>query len=112
MISVVTIIHTRTSKKIDGKFQLVEEEYKGYGVFRMVHKSSRSTLNMLNEPITDESLEKYKIIFMDELNQKESYLVSFENGLFTTLLGNPPEQFFLSFEEFQEEGIPKSVPMS
>ncbi|MCR2823670.1 hypothetical protein [Lederbergia panacisoli] len=103
--------YTKTTKEINGKFQLVEKEYKGYGVFKMVYKSGNKTLNMLNDPITDESFEKYKMTFMNDLNQEQSYLVSFENGLFTTLLGNPPKEFFLSFEEFREKELAKSVPI-
>jgi hypothetical protein len=59
---------------------------------------------MLNSSITDEQLEKFKLSFMeDNVNQENSYLVSYYSGVFTILLGNPSENFHLTFEEYKEK---------
>lgn len=90
-----------------------EEKNDGHGVFILVNKDGSRKNMMLNSNITDEQLEKYKASFMDDnVNQEKSYLVSYKDGVFTILLGNPSENFYLPFEEYREKvfakyGVPK-----
>lgn len=63
---------------------------------------------MLDSVVADEQLENYKTSFWaDNINQDKSYLVLFRDGVFTVLLGNPPENFYLSFEEYREKMFAK-----
>ncbi|MCM3389224.1 hypothetical protein M3649_13875 [Ureibacillus chungkukjangi] len=81
-------------------FEYREEINGGHGVFVLMKKDGIRVSTRLNGRITDEELEEYKSRFMkDEVNQQESYLVSFEEGVFTIILGTPPEGFFLMCEE-------------
>ncbi|MGF6952314.1 hypothetical protein QF028_004819 [Neobacillus sp. B4I6] len=84
-----------------------EEKYDGNGVF-ILEKKDGSRKKMLLNGVTDKQLEEYKASFMaDEINQDKSYLVSFRDGEFTVLLGNPPDNFYLLFEEYREKMFAK-----
>ena len=37
------------------------------------------------------------------MDQEKSYLVTYQNGEFSILLGNVPDEFKLSFDEFVEK---------
>ncbi|MBS4177742.1 hypothetical protein [Lederbergia citrea] len=101
--------YTRTIKSSTANsLEYTEEEYVGYGVFILVHRDGSSKSMMLNDALTAEKLEEYKRTYMDDhVDQEKSYLVSYENGIFTILLGNPPENFHLPFKEFREKMIAK-----
>lgn len=96
-------IENFTVKSIEYK----EDKNDGNGVFILVYKDGGRKNMMLNN-VTDEQLEKYQVLFMDDnVNQGNSYLVSYKEGVFNILLGNPPENFHLSFEEYREKMIEK-----
>lgn len=81
-----------------------EEKNDGNGVFILENKDGSRKNMMLNSSITDEQLKKFKLSFMeDNVNQENSYLVSYYSGVFTILLGNPSENFHLTFEEYKEK---------
>ena len=83
-------------------FEYREEINGGHGVFVLKKKDGSQVRMILNSRITDEEIEEYKSRFVkDEVNQQDSYLLSFEYGVFTLLLGTPPENFFLPFEEYE-----------
>ena len=63
---------------------------------------------MLGSNPTNAQLEELKVKFMDNnVNQEKSYLATYENGVFSILLGNPPENFHLSFEDYREKMFAK-----
>lgn len=93
-----------------------EEKNDGNGVFIVVFKDGIRK-NMMFNNVTDEQLEKHKATFIDDkVNQEKSYLVSYKDGVFTILLGNPPKNFHLLFDEYREKmfakyGVPEFVFM-
>lgn len=98
------IIKDYTEKGVE----YTEESYEGHGIFILTKKDGSRVSMMLNRRITDEDLQEYKSSYMDsEVNQQKSYLVSFEEGKFTILLGTPPENFFLPFEEYKTKMFTK-----
>lgn len=85
-----------------------EEERKGYGVFRLVNKDGSREHRMLDSSLTNAQLRELKAEIQDNnVNQEKSYLVTYENGIFTILSGNPPENLHLSFEEYREKVFAK-----
>ncbi|MBM7650922.1 hypothetical protein [Neobacillus cucumis] len=85
-----------------------EEKNDGHGVFILTDKNGSRKKMMLNGRLSDAQIEEYKASFMDGIvDQKKSYLVSYENGVFKILLGNPPENFYLSFDEYREKMFSK-----
>ncbi|WP_102348095.1 hypothetical protein [Bacillus sp. Marseille-P3661] len=63
---------------------------------------------ILNCSLINAQLEGFKANIMDNnVNQEKSYLVTYENGVFTILFGNPPENFYLSFEQYREKMVAK-----
>ncbi|MCO7127876.1 hypothetical protein NIE88_19200 [Sporolactobacillus shoreicorticis] len=49
-------------------------------------------------------LEEHKALFDDTIDRNNSYLVSYSrDGIFTVLGGNPPENFYLSFEDYKKK---------
>jgi hypothetical protein len=92
--------------------EFTEEKYDGNGVF-ILEKKDGSRKKMLLNGVTDEQLEEYKASFMaDDSNQDKSYLVTFKEGVFVILLGTPPDNFHLPFEEyrgkmFAKYGVPE-----
>lgn len=85
-------------------FEYKEEKNDGNGVVVLEKKDGSRKKILLNSVVTDEQLENYKTSFLaDDINQDKSYLILFRNGVFTVLLGNPPENFYLPFEEYKEK---------
>jgi hypothetical protein len=85
-----------------------EEKYDGHGVFVLANKDGSCKRMLLNSRITYEKLEEYTASFKEEnVIQEKSYLVTHKDGEFTILLGNPPENFHLSFEEYREKMFAK-----
>lgn len=97
-------IKTYTEKSLEYK----EETYAGQGVFVLMKKDGSRKSMMLNKTITDEDLQKYTAEYMDdEVNKEDSYLVTFKEGKFTIVLGTPPENFYLPFEEYKTKMFAK-----
>ena len=80
------------------------EENFGYGVFFLYKQNGHTEMVLFNGPQGD--MEQYEKRIMEEDPElKHSYLVRYEDGLFTILLGNPSENFHLPFEEYAEKVI-------
>lgn len=91
----------------DQSIEYNEEKYEGNGVFILVKKDG-SYENMMLNNVTEKQLEKYKASFIDDnVDLEKSYLVSYKNGVFTILRGNPPENFHLPFEAYRKKVIAK-----
>lgn len=98
------VIEKYTKENIEYK----EESSEGYGMCILINKDGSRENMILNCSLTDAQLEELKSKIMDNnVNQDTSYLVSHENGEFSILFGNPPENFYLSFEEYREKMIAK-----
>lgn len=100
------------SKTIDrytkDNIEYKEEKSDGHGIFVLVNKDGSRKRVVLNCSLTNEQLEELRAKFMDNnINQEKSYLVTYENGEFTILFGNPPDNFYLSFEEYREKMFAK-----
>lgn len=79
-----------------------EEKDGGNGVFMVVKKNGGRELIMLDGVLTNEEIEKFVKVYLEsEVDQEKSYLVHFNSGLFTFLLGTPPENFHLSFQDYK-----------
>lgn len=101
--------YTKTIEKyIENSIKYKEEECKGYGMFVLENKDGSCEKVILNDSLTVAQLEELKASLMEgDVNQEKSYLISFENGVFTILFGTPPENFHLSFEEYRKKMIAK-----
>lgn len=85
-----------------------EETNEGHGVVVLTDKDGKRKQIALDRPITDDELENYKTSFWaDHINQSKSYIALFEDGVFTVLLGNPPENFHLPFEDYKKKMFAK-----
>jgi len=97
------LIVSETAQSVEYK----EEKYDGNGIFILVNKDG-SRKSMLLNKVTEEHLEEHKALFEDDtVDQGKSYLVSFKDGVFSILGGNPPENFHLSFEDYKEKMFAK-----
>lgn len=84
-----------------------EEKNSGNGVCVLVKKDGSRKTYLMSD-VTDEQFNKHKASFMDDdVNQSKSYLISYTDGVFAVLKGNPPENFYLSFEEYKEKMFAK-----
>jgi hypothetical protein len=101
--------YTKTIENYTAKaIEYTEEKNDGHGVFILENKDGSRKKMMFDCKITDEQFETCKASFMgDKVNQEKSYLVTYEDGIFTILLGEPPENFHLSFEEYREKMVVK-----
>ena len=78
------------------------QENLGYGVCFQVSPDGRRKMTLLN--CYPDNLEEFKLeIENGDPELKESYLITFLDGVFEILLGNPPENFHLTFEEYKEK---------
>ncbi|WP_286228510.1 hypothetical protein [Neobacillus mesonae] len=88
----------------EGKHYVDEKEYKGYGVLVLTRRDGRVSETLLNSPLSDKEIEKYKKLFTSKkIKRKKSYLVLYGDSKFVIIFGQPPERFHLSFEEFKEK---------
>lgn len=80
----------------------MEKEYKGYGVLLVRKVDGKGVRNFIQRPLSSEEVTENLEAFLEkDTDLEESYFVLFENGVFTTLSGNPPEDYYLSFEEYK-----------
>lgn len=99
---------TREKKynKEERKSYFEEQEFWGYGVLFLRKRDRRVTETLLNSPVTDQEMEKYKKLFSSKskkIKRKKSYLVLYQKGEFNIIFGHVPEDFHLSFEEYKEK---------
>lgn len=81
-----------------------EDERKGHGVLLLVKKDEICQTMLFNSTVTKKQIEENKALFMsEETDQEKSYFVTFNNGVFDIIVGNPPENFHLPFEEYKEK---------
>ncbi|ASN03881.1 hypothetical protein [Virgibacillus necropolis] len=103
------VIEHETMETINYK----EEIIGGHGVFMVIKKSSGRELILLDGELNANQIEEFTKVFLEsEVEQENSYLIYFEGGAFTILLGNPPEGFLLPFEESQEKEIKETIYFS
>lgn len=102
--------YTKTIQKYTkDDIEYKEEKNEGHGIFVLVNKDGNREKVILNCSLTNAQLEEFKAKIMDNnVNQEKSYLVTYENGVFTILFGNPPENFYLSFEQYREKMFAKN----
>lgn len=85
-----------------------EETSEGHGICRLVKKDGSRENVMLDCSPTDTQLDELKAKICDSnVNHDKSYLVTYENGVFTILFGNPSKNFYLPFEEYREKMFAK-----
>ncbi|MGM0901026.1 MAG: hypothetical protein ACQEXB_07970 [Bacillota bacterium] len=91
--------------KLTAPFESYEEtQVGGYGVFSLVDNTGQRGVIALNENLSVEELEELAGVFnAEDTDTSKSYLVIFQDGQFTSLLGELPEEFLLSFKVFNEE---------
>jgi len=90
------------------KVSYTEKINVGHGIFRVVNKDGSREGTLFETPPTDEQLEGFReTFFKDSVNQAKSYLVTYNDGEFKVLLGSPPANFYLSFEEYKEKMFAK-----
>lgn len=101
--------YTKTIEKYtENTIEYKEEKSEGHGIFMLENIDGSREKVILNSSLTVAQIEELKASLMDRnVNQQKSYLISFENGVFTILFGNPPENFHLSFEEYREKMFAK-----
>lgn len=101
--------YTKTIEKYtENNIQYKEEKSDGHGIFILVNKDGSRKKVILNCSLTDVQLEELKASLIDSnVNQEKSYLISYKDGVFTILFGNPSENFHLSFEEYREKMFAK-----
>lgn len=91
--------------KEENRVSYLEEEGGGFGIFLLAKKDGTKSLYPLEAPLSDENLSEYKeTLENNEIDKENSYLVSYGDGLFTTLFGEVPEKYRISYEEFQRKG--------
>ncbi|TFJ91997.1 hypothetical protein [Lentibacillus salicampi] len=82
-----------------------ETEYKGHGMFYLVSKGKKRENDgrrILNRPLTEQEMNDFKAELQDEaVDLEKSYFVMYENGTFTTIAGNPPDDFYLPFDVYK-----------
>lgn len=89
-------------------FEYREEKSGGHGIFVLVSKEGSRKNIFLNERMSDEEFEEFTSLFLAaDIDQEKSYLVSYRDGVFSIILGNPPETFHLPFEEYREKVFAK-----
>ncbi|MCM3587362.1 hypothetical protein M3182_16615 [Mesobacillus maritimus] len=90
--------------KLTAAFDTYEEtKVGGFGIFSLTDKRGRTRVTCLNENLTLEETEKFAELFnAEETDSANSYLVTYQNGQFTCLLGELPDDFLLSYKEFSE----------
>ncbi|GGB34199.1 hypothetical protein F3157_05070 [Virgibacillus dakarensis] len=81
-----------------------EREYKGHGMCLVHKRDKKGFRKILHRTLTSEETSECLKAFLDEdVDLKESYFVTFENGIFTTLAGTPPKDFYLPYDEYKEK---------
>lgn len=101
--------YTKTiDKYTENTIEYKEEKSEGHGMFVLENKDGSREKVILNCSLTVAQSEELKSLHMGgNVNQEKSYLVSFENGVFTILFGNPPDNFHLSIEDYREKMFDK-----
>ncbi|WP_257347648.1 hypothetical protein [Pseudalkalibacillus decolorationis] len=101
--------YSKTISKSDRRrIEYKEEKQVGHGVFSLVKRNGQRNMTLFNSPIRKDDIEKFTKSFMEnDVDQAVSYLVSYEKEIFTILLGKPPENFSLCFEDYKDKMIKK-----
>lgn len=100
-------------RETDGTIDYKEESVGGHGVFMLVKKEGSGKIVVLDREIDADTFDKYsKEYFTDEVDQDSSYLLTYTDGVFSTLLGKLPEDYLLPFKESQEKEIKETIHFS
>jgi len=97
--------HTRDSAEnfLNGEHKLNERKGRGYGVALISKKNGKSEKIMYATPITEKVIQTFKEeLDKAEVIENKSYLIAYEEG-FKTILGEPPEEQFFSYEKHKEK---------
>lgn len=98
----------RIQARTNDSIQYKEDTYGGYGVFKLVDKTGKTILGQFRSPMKEEQFNDFKEdYFNEEFNQKESFLVTYDEGQFTVYYGEPSENFFYSFDQYKEKMMEK-----
>jgi hypothetical protein len=91
--------------KITAPFDSYEESKEGgFGIFSRVENNGRGSVIRLRENLSVEALKELAELFnAEDTDLSKSYLVTYQEGQFTCILGELPEDFLLSFKEFTEK---------
>ena len=93
-------IKNRTSTTIDFE----ETEDIGYGVLLLSKKRGQGKRYIFNRRLTPQEMDKYhEELSNDDVDQSNSYFITFNEGKFTVEFGEPSENFHLSFEAYKEK---------
>ncbi len=81
-----------------------EDKRFGHGVCFLVKKDNTAQMNLFNSALSKEEIESHlNILSSEDVDQNRSYFVIYKEGVFTTVSGNPPENFHLSFDVYKEK---------
>ncbi|WP_249869973.1 hypothetical protein [Oceanobacillus saliphilus] len=96
---------SRTFDYLNGNEPVYQEnEYKGHGVCLVRKQDGTGTRNFFQRHLSSEEITKNIEALSEEgVDIENSYFVLFKNGVFKTLAGNPPEDFYLSFEDYKKK---------
>ncbi|WP_227939876.1 hypothetical protein [Alkalihalobacillus deserti] len=85
-----------------------EDSREGHGVFSLMKKDGKREMRLFNHRLSNDALETYKRMFLgNSVDQEKSYLIMYEDEIFSIVLGSPSENFYLSFEEYKEKMFKK-----
>lgn len=100
------------SKKIinwtSSPIEFEETEDIGYGVLLLSKKRGQRKRYIFNHRPTQKEMEKYHEELSDnDVDQSNSYFITFNEGKFKVEFGDPSENFYLPFEAYKEKMIKK-----
>jgi len=79
----------------------VEKELDGYGVSRVTMLDGISQNTHYTDPLTEDQINIYQSMFNSpHILNDQSYVVIYTPDGHKTLFGNPPKDFFLSYQEY------------
>lgn len=84
-----------------------EKTYDGNGVLILFYKDGQRKSILLSHVPDDRFESCMNRLKDDTVDQEKSYLVAFQEGVFTVLAGNPPENFHLSFADYKKKMVEK-----
>ncbi|WP_026699788.1 hypothetical protein [Salibacterium aidingense] len=87
----------------DRKERFEENEIIGFGCSQIVNKDGSTEREIFREPISSDTIQQFRYEWnKGTTNQEKSFLLSFENGIFTPLIGTPPKDFLKPYDEIED----------
>ena len=95
-------------KRTKSSVEYKEVEFEGYGVISIVKKDGDRTVMMIDSILTLEEIDNYRDdLSKDDIDQKKSFMVTYNEGVFTIKYGTPSKNFHLPFEQYKAKMIKK-----